>query len=231
MSSEEKRTGHALELRSRRTFRGSATPSLELGVLCPAKALDIPLEECALCKDCNGLRLDSMTHGSFVVCDAAADETDETLLGTTDSRKSADHATIGSIMTTSVLCVGPELSLVALEALFLDHSISGAPVVDEGGRPIGMVSKTDLVRHHHEEREADGEHVVADIMMPMAFALPANESVAKAAALMVFEGMHRVPVVNAHGQIVGLLSPLDVMRWMALKHGYVLGGGPRAARP
>jgi CBS-domain-containing membrane protein len=235
MSDEETRTGCALGVRSRETFRGDAGPSLEFGVLCPVSGLDVPLDECVRCKDSRGLRLGASMHETFVVCDANVDELDGTLPGATESNPrpdaaSADESTIASIMTTKVICVGPELSVAALGALFLDRGISGAPVVDESGRAIGMVSKTDLVRHHHEQRMAADEHreqFVADIMMPMAFCLPANESVTKAAALMAFEGMHRVPVVNTHRQIVGLVSPLDVMRWMARRHGYVLGPGPR----
>ena len=56
---------------------------------------------------------------------------------------------------------------------------------------------------------------VADIMMPIVFALPENATVAKASALMVFEGVHRIPVVSSGGQVVGILSSLDILGWLA----------------
>jgi predicted transcriptional regulator len=230
MDDEVNTKGRLLDIRSRQTFWGDGPPTQHLGVLCHRRGLEVSLDTCARCDHSAGLRLDATLADAYVVCDAPvdADETDGGKDFAGDAR--ADRTPIAAIMTTRVVCVGPRLPVVALEALFLERGISGAPVVDELGRPIGIVSKTDLVRHHHETRAAgptEREPVVEDIMVPMAFCLPANESVARSAALMAFEGMHRVPVVNAHGRIVGLVSPLDVMRWIARTHGYVLGLGPR----
>ena len=57
--------------------------------------------------------------------------------------------------------------------------------------------------------------IIADIMMPVVFALPENATVAKASSLMVFEGVHRIPVVSSDGQVVGILSSLDILGWLA----------------
>jgi CBS domain-containing protein len=227
MNDRDAATAWKLGIRSRRTFSGGARPTLALGVLCPRRALDVPLDACVQCKDSRGLAIAGDGSDAFVLCDVPVDELDAA--SAADERGPADHAPIASIMTTQVICVGPRLPIVALEALFLDHGISGTPVVDRSGVAVGMVSKTDLVRFHQQSRTSGDsvEAVVADIMMPLAFCLPPNETIARAAALMAFEGMHRVPIVNAHRQVVGLVSTLDVMRWMARKHGYVVGLGPR----
>jgi CBS-domain-containing membrane protein len=83
-----------------------------------------------------------------------------------------------------------------------------------------MVSKTDLL---HRKREPDGDETrVRDIMMSTAFCLSESESIAKAAGLMAFEGVHRVPVVGQRGMVTGVVSPLDVMRWLARQHGYAI---------
>ena len=104
--------------------------------------------------------------------------------------------------------------------------------MDDEGRPIGVVSKTDLLRARQaRDRGTDGAGEdddlssvpVEDIMMPIAFCLPESESIARAAALMAFEGVHRVPVVGTRGQVVGLVSPLDILGWLARNHGWVVG--------
>ncbi len=148
---------------------------------------------------------------------------------------------VSAVMTSDVVCVQKDLSVETLTALFLERGFSGAPVVDENGLPIGLVSKTDLVREQHDgggleeweplcvrvgggvEYELDPEFhaapiaraTVADIMMSIVFALPENATVAKAAALMAHEGVHRIPVVSSGGQVVGVLSSLDILGWLA----------------
>jgi CBS domain-containing protein len=92
--------------------------------------------------------------------------------------------------------------------------LSGAPVVDDEGVPVGFVSKTDLVRHG-----VTPERHVSDIMTPMSLTVHEDQSVSKASALMAYEGIHRLPVVDGSGRVVGLLSSLDVLHWLACKSG------------
>jgi predicted transcriptional regulator len=135
--------------------------------------------------------------------------------------RAADLVPVSEIMTKDVIAVRPELGMEALEELFLANGISGAPVIDDDGRPIGVVSKTDLLACM--KTPSGGEKKVRDVMMQTAFCLVEHESIAKAAGLMAFEGVHRVPVVGARGMVTGLISPLDIMRWLARAHGYPIG--------
>ncbi|MBS1148707.1 MAG: putative signal transduction protein with domain [Myxococcaceae bacterium] len=52
---------------------------------------------------------------------------------------------ISTIMSSRVISVTPRLPLCALIRLLADENIGGAPVVDETGRPVGIVSKSDLI--------------------------------------------------------------------------------------
>jgi CBS domain-containing protein len=150
-------------------------------------------------------------------------------------------------MATPVQCVSPELSVEQLTILLLEGNFSGAPVVDARGKLVGMVSKTDLLR---QSSEADGNidaeplvlrskqgveyelgpgfhadriatATVEDIMAPLAFSIPETAPIAQAAALMAFEGIHRLPVVGTSGEVVGLVSSLDVLRFVAEQTGYL----------
>jgi predicted transcriptional regulator len=136
-------------------------------------------------------------------------------------RKAADLTPVSEIMAREVISVRPELGVEALETLFQERRITGAPVVDQTGNPLGVVSKTDLLAHRGVS-SADSARV-GDIMTPTTFFLSENESIAKAAGLMAFEGVHRVPVLGPRGQVVGMVSPLDVMRWLAREYGYTIG--------
>lgn len=64
---------------------------------------------------------------------------------------------------------------------------------------------------------------VREIMTPFAYALPEAASVAEAAALMAFEGVGQVAVVGPDYELVGTLTALDVMRWLAQQSGFLQG--------
>jgi acetoin utilization protein AcuB len=53
--------------------------------------------------------------------------------------------TVDKVMTASVITVGPEREARDAAQLMLDHKIGALPVV-EGGRPIGIVTETDMLR-------------------------------------------------------------------------------------
>ena len=132
-----------------------------------------------------------------------------------------DATPVNAVMVRDVVCVARDLPLANLEEMLLELGISGVPVTDTDGRPVGMVSKTDLVAAHRKGAAMDDARV-GDIMMPMTFCVGTEETVARTAGLMAFEGLHRVPVVDREGRVVGLVSTLDVMRWLARESGYAI---------
>src|SRR6516164_5457763 len=66
------------------------------------------------------------------------------------------------VMTTDVITVDPDTTVQAVAALLAQHGISGAPVVDSGGRLVGIISEGDLLhraeigtaRRHRERRRS-----------------------------------------------------------------------------
>lgn len=136
----------------------------------------------------------------------------------------AASAPVSLIMARKVACVRPDLDAAEARARMLSRGVSGLPVVDNWGRAIGVVSKTDLVEHD-VAGQARGR-TVADVMTPLVFSLPPDASIARAAALMAYEGVHRVVVVDRTGYVVGLVSSLDVARWLGSRAGYPVGEEP-----
>ena len=60
---------------------------------------------------------------------------------------------VRDIMRTEVLTVTPDTPVRRLTRLLADEEISGAPVVDEQGTPVGVVSSTDVVRLAADETD------------------------------------------------------------------------------
>lgn len=154
---------------------------------------------------------------------------------------------VSEIMARKVFCATPEMTLATIACAMLDQAISGAPVVDSAGRPIGIISKTDLLRAMHDPsvlgfsswdpwRDSQKPHgredarslevlsrrTALDAMTPIVYWLPEEASISQAAALMAYEHVHRIPIVNHSGKVTGLVSTLDILRWLARRRGYLI---------
>lgn len=133
-------------------------------------------------------------------------------------------APVASIMARKVVCARPEMDTSEARRRMLERGVSGLPVVDAWGRAIGVISKTDLLAH---EVTADGGRaLVRDVMTPLVFALSPDASIARAAALMAYEGVHRIVIVDAGGHLLGVVSSLDVARWLGQAAGLPVGRTP-----
>jgi CBS domain-containing protein len=160
----------------------------------------------------------------------------------------AARQSITEVMTRDVLCVRADLSVESLAALFVERGLSGAPVVDDDGRLLGFVSLADLVRDRVDNGETEetgplrvrarrgvtydlgagfhaeelAHNTVGAIMTRVPVTLPEQASIARAAAVMAFEGVRRVPVVDERRRVTGMVASLDVMRWLAQRSGYLV---------
>lgn len=145
---------------------------------------------------------------------------------------------IGSeVMCDEVIKVDPEMTLPELAQLFTDRKISGAPVVDAGGRLLGVVSQTDLVR---SRRELDysgeppsfygeagmipsGFHVESiettrarDVMTPVVHSADESTPVERLAALMLEKKVHRL-ILTRRGRLSGIVSSMDLLKALAAR--------------
>ena len=136
-------------------------------------------------------------------------------------RWSHDH---GSVGVGEPVCVAANAPLRQVKDLLLDRRMPGVPVVDIDRRPIGIVTRTDLLAADGaaRDRDADDPVTVADIMTAMVFVLPASASLEQVAALMAYEGIQQVVITDDGGKVVGLVSSLDIARWCAQSAGYLV---------
>jgi CBS domain-containing protein len=247
------------EIRTLHVVSGGGQAADLRSVRCPSELRSVPLEACLSCPECGGLVPASLERAQHVSCRSPrAFARSATPAAGSETRTPAERTPVSAVMTTRVLAVRPDVSLEALGDLFLDRGIGGAPVVDEEGHAVGMVSKTDFLRDRlvtgdtgeavtpgwqpsqgrfrlemgagmHLEAQPSG--LVADVMTPTAFVLSESAPVAQAAALMAFEGIHRVPVIGDDERVVGIVTSIDIMRWLAQAGGYLSAAGLRGEAP
>jgi CBS domain-containing protein len=133
-------------------------------------------------------------------------------------------------MTTDVVTVDPDSDVTSVAQTFLDHRISAAPVVDQDGVVIGVVSEGDLMRRARPEtRRSWWLSLVADpttefvrnrgtrardIMTPTVVSVIGKTSLSDVARILESNNIKRVPVIE-EGRLVGLVSRADILRCLA----------------
>ena len=219
MSSEIAKMRHELPIRSRETIEPGLPATTVKTVHCPKRDGAATVKECLLCPSC--IQLATTDGGQVVICEIAPAEA----IAASPPRRRArrpsesDRTPLSAVMSGETVCVSPDLPVRELVALLVERGFSGAPVVDSAVKPIGVVSRSDLL---DDQRDA----LVRDIMMPIAFTLPENASLSHAAALMAYENIHRIPVIGVDGSVVGIVTSMDIARWVAQQDGYVVGRTP-----
>jgi len=151
---------------------------------------------------------------------------------------------VADIMTSPVFTLQPEQTIEAAVALLGERSISGAPVVDAEGRLVGLLDDTDLIlsearlhapttveilgayltlpgekrRFEHELRQALGQ-TVGEVMETEAYTVGPDAAVGDVATIIVDREVSRVPVVDADGRVVGVVTRGDLVRTMYRANG------------
>jgi CBS domain-containing protein len=129
---------------------------------------------------------------------------------------------VAELMQSNVRTISSEASVAEVVVSLADGHISGLPVVDKGGRIIGVVSATDVLTAEAEaksEAEAVGRDLmldtsVRDIMTPRPYTVSPDEDVREAARQMLYAEVHRLFVAEGD-RLVGVISTTDIVRAVA----------------
>ena len=127
---------------------------------------------------------------------------------------------VAELMQPNVRTISSEARVAEAVVSLADAHISGLPVVDKGGRIIGVVSATDVLTAEAEaESETMGREVmeetsVRDIMTPRPFTVMPDEDVREAARQMLYAEVHRLFVAEGD-RLVGVISTTDIVRAVA----------------
>ena len=139
------------------------------------------------------------------------------------------HSLVKDLMTTQVVTVGPATPFKEIVARLAEHRVSAAPVVDEAGRVLGVVSEADLLlkeefpdpdqdiplfwtKRRRLEREKAAGSTARDLMTVALVAISPDATVAEAARRMHRAQIKRLPVIGEGGRLVGIISRGDLLK-------------------
>ncbi|HET6501934.1 MAG TPA: CBS domain-containing protein [Amycolatopsis sp.] len=129
---------------------------------------------------------------------------------------------VQDVMTTGVFAVRESTPIANVARIMDDRGISALPVASAGGRVVGMISDGDLLPRRIARpwgplarlawrRRAAGRRA-GEVMSSPAITIAADAAVVEAARRMVRHGVKRLPVLDRHGKLVGLVSRADLVR-------------------
>lgn len=146
---------------------------------------------------------------------------DEALTCTVPDDTRLEVGTVDELLGPHSLCLDGDVPVAEAIVLLASRGLTAAPVVDDHGTFIGCARLASLRRLHEEDvslsRRRPGvvPQVVDDALVPAVAVVRPDAPLAEAARLMSKHGLQQLPVVGADGRVVGVLTPLDLVRWLA----------------
>ena len=138
-------------------------------------------------------------------------------------------ATVKDVMSAEVVAVRRGAPFKEMAASLRQYRISAFPVIDDDGKVIGVVSEADLLARealaegqaglpgavtgllHHKQHEKAEALTAGDLMTSPPVIVRPEDTVEHAARLMYTRKVKRLPVVDAGGYLVGIVSRSDVL--------------------
>ncbi|RLM64751.1 hypothetical protein C2845_PM16G01310 [Panicum miliaceum] len=117
-------------------------------------------------------------------------------------------ARLVDVMSRPVQVATPGQRLAEVDAFLAAQQYSGLPVVDEESRCVGVVSRKDKAKAPNGIEST----TVGEVMSSPAITLTLEKTVLEAAALMLKEKVHRIPVVNEQQIVIGIITRTDVFQ-------------------
>lgn len=128
------------------------------------------------------------------------------------------------LMSPRVVSIRADATVAEALALLTQRSFNAAPVIEESGRPVGVVSRADILIHSREQTplerklpavprtEADDPTRVRDIMTPAVFSVRPETEASRVIEQMLTFNVHQLFVVDDSESLIGVISTLDVLR-------------------
>jgi CBS domain-containing protein len=132
--------------------------------------------------------------------------------------------TVGDVMTEEVVTLRPNTPFQEVATLLDANDIAAAPVVDDNGAPVGVVSASDVLRHETGMPDPQGQggnderawgkaraRAAGTLMSSPAFTARADWAIPRAARELRRRHVKQLPVVGDDGLLTGIVSRSDLL--------------------
>jgi CBS domain-containing protein len=142
-----------------------------------------------------------------------------------------EHAPVEEIMNPDVVSMAPTANVAAVARRLAQNGQLRVMPVERGGRLVGVVTRSDLLRGVRDDADgvadedalgllvrerrtagaADPATPVREVMTTEVVAVTADDPIVLAGGLMLRDRHPSLPVVDADGKVVGVISEADIL--------------------
>jgi CBS domain-containing protein len=130
--------------------------------------------------------------------------------------------TAADLMAPNPVSLRADATVQEASSFLSGKGFSVAPVIDEAGRPAGVLSLADIVIHGRESAppasagggDRTGRPLVRDLMTPTVFSVAPETPAATVVEQMLALKVHHLFVVGRDGVLTGVISALDVLKYL-----------------
>lgn len=182
---------------------GAEDRSTGTAVHCPEVDRSVGPSTCLACDHCGGVAADGLE--AHILCSHPAAAAPRGASQRPMRAEVAGRVRVDEVMAAVLVCVPGDAPRRHLLDLVLERDLSVMVVVDDAGRPLGLVTPTRLAHGWPGE-------TASELMEPTSFVLHEGSTLAEAAMLFTYQSVAHIPVVAGDGSIVGLVAADEVER-------------------
>ena len=126
-------------------------------------------------------------------------------------------STAAELMNPGPVSLAATATVAEATEFLTERAYGAAVVIDDAGHPLGVVTKTDVLVHARQHRpglEPD-DTPVTEFMTPAVFSVRPDTPVRSVVEQLLALNVHHLFVVDSAGVIIGVISPVDVLKQLA----------------
>lgn len=208
----------------RRVIGPDGTEQVEEVVTCHAERGAVAIERCVRCGYGGSPVFDESVGAVVIDCVRRARPSSISGLSSSSAACAPRTATISRMFTRDVICAEPTTPVAFLADAVREAEVGAFPVVDRARAPIGIVDVRQIIAAPAYAR-------VADVMTARPLRVRDEVSVARAASMMAYNRVHHLVVIGEDGTLLGILSSLDLCRFVAEEAGALVPKTSVTRRP
>jgi CBS domain-containing protein len=145
----------------------------------------------------------------------------KTLATKSTTRNHAQFAkSAGKVMTRNPISINETATIGDGAAFLTAKGISAAPVIDEAGRPVGVLSLADIVRYAQGDGQSPARRLntpVSEIMNDVVFFVRPDTPIGNVIDDLLTSDVKRLFVIDENEVLVGVISTRDLLRCLRLE--------------
>jgi CBS domain-containing protein len=123
---------------------------------------------------------------------------------------------VRSVMTEDVVSVRPHTRFKECVDMIRVHRVGALPVIDAAGRLLGILTESDLLRKEEgpvgRDQSRATARTAAEAMTRALTTSNPDATVAEAARLMHAASVRHLPIIDAEGRLIGIVSRADLLK-------------------